>query len=191
MPIKATDIKRGQALMYEGQLHVVIGTEHVKPGKGPAYVQAKMKNIETGTIKTNRLNSSDRVEDVSIDRRAMQYLYETSGQGHGPFVFMDEQTYDQLEIDAEVFPKEQSRWLRENTEVVVALFDGKPLSVELPASVELKVVETAPQVKGATATNQLKEATLETGARVRVPPFIEIGQAVRVNSETGEYLGKA
>ncbi len=104
MPIKATDIKRGQALMYEGQLQVVIGTEHVKPGKGPAYVQAKMKNIETGTIKTNRLNSSDRFEDVSIDRRPMQYLYETSGQGHGPFVFMDEQTYDQLEIDAEVFP---------------------------------------------------------------------------------------
>ncbi len=191
MPIKATDIKRGQALMYEGQLHVVIGTEHVKPGKGPAYVQAKMKNIETGTIKTNRLNSSDRFEDVSIDRRPMQYLYETSGQGRGPFVFMDEQTYDQLEIDAEVFPKEQSRWLRENTEVVVTIFDGKPLGVELPASVELKVVETAPQVKGATATNQLKEATLETGARVRVPPFIEIGQAVRVNSETGEYLGKA
>ena len=191
MPIKATDIKRGQALMYEGQLHVVIGTEHVKPGKGPAYVQAKMKNIETGTIKTNRLNSSDRFEDVSIDRRPMQYLYETSGQGHGPFVFMDDQTYDQLEIDAEVLPKEQSRWLRENTEVIVTLFDGKPLGVELPASVELKVVETAPQVKGATATNQLKEATLETGARVRVPPFIEIGQVVRVNSETGEYLGKA
>ncbi len=191
MPIKATDIKRGQALMYEGQLHVVIGTEHVKPGKGHAYVQAKMKNIETGTIKTNRLNSSDRFEDVSIDRRPMQYLYDTSGQGHGPFVFMDEQTYDQLEIDAEVFPKEQSRWLRENTEVIVTIFDGKPLGVELPASVELKVVETAPQVKGATATNQLKEATLETGARVRVPPFIEIGQAVRVNSETGEYLGKA
>ncbi len=191
MPIKATDIKRGQALMYEGQLHVVIGTEHVKPGKGPAYVQAKMKNVETGTIKTNRLNSSDRIEDVSIDRRPMQYLYETSGQGHGPFVFMDDQTYDQLEIDAEVLPKAQSQWLRENTEVVVTLFDGKPLGVELPASVELKVVETAPQVKGATATNQLKEATLETGARVRVPPFIEIGQAVRVNSETGEYLGKA
>ncbi|MHC4107232.1 MAG: elongation factor P [Planctomycetota bacterium] len=191
MPIKASDIKRGQALMYERQLHVVIGTEHVKPGKGPAYVQAKMKNIETGTIKTNRLSSSDRFEDVSIDRRPMQYLYETSGQGHGPFVFMDEQTYDQMEIDADVLSKEQSQWLKENTEVTVMIFDGKPLGVELPASVELKVVETAPQVKGATATNQLKEATLETGARVRVPPFIEIGQAVRISSETGEYLGKA
>ncbi len=191
MPIKATDIKRGQALMFDGKLHVVLDTEHVKPGKGPAYVQAKMKNIETGTIKTNRLNSSDRVEDVSIDRRSMQYLYETSGQGHGPFVFMDEQTYDQMEIDADVLPKQQSQWLKENTEVTVMIFDGKPLGVELPASVELNVVETAPQVKGATATNQLKEATLETGARVRVPPFIEIGQAVRVSSETGEYLGKA
>ncbi len=190
MPIKATEIKRGQALMYDGQLHVVLGTEHVKPGKGPAYVQAKMKNIATGTIKTNRLNSSDRLEDVSIDRRSMQYLYDQSGQGHGPFVFMDTQTYDQIEITADVLPRDQSQWLKENVELMVELFGGKPLGVELPAAVELKVTDTAPQPRGATATNQLKEATVETGARIRVPPFIEIGQVVRINSETGEYLGK-
>ncbi len=190
MPIKATEIKRGQALMYEGQLHVVLGTEHVKPGKGPAYVQAKMKNIATGTIKTNRLNSSDRLEDVSIDRRSMQYLYDQSGQGHGPFVFMDTQTYDQIEITADVLPREQSQWLKENVELMVELFEGKPLGVELPAAVELKVTDTAPQPRGATATNQLKEATVETGARIRVPPFIEIGQIVRISSESGEYLGK-
>ncbi len=190
MPIKAIEIKRGQALMYDGQLHVVLGTEHVKPGKGPAYVQAKMKNIATGTIKTNRLNSSDRLEDVSIDRRSMQYLYDQSGQGHGPFIFMDTQTYDQLEISADVLPRDQSQWLKENTELMVQLFDGKPLGVELPAAVELTVTDTIPQPRGATATNQLKEATVETGARIRVPPFIEIGQVVRINSETGEYLGK-
>ena len=190
MPIKAIELKRGQALMYDGQLHVVLGTEHVKPGKGPAYVQAKMKNIATGTIKTNRLNSSDRLEDVSIDRRSMQYLYDQSGQGHGPFIFMDTQTYDQLEISADVLPRDQSRWLKENTELMVQLFDGKPLGVELPAAVELTVTDTIPQPRGATATNQLKEATVETGARIRVPPFIEIGQVVRINSETGEYLGK-
>jgi elongation factor P len=177
--------------MYDGQLHVVLDTDHVKPGKGPAYVQAKMKNIQTGTIKTNRLNSSDKFEDVTIDRRPMQYLYDGSGQGNGPFVFMDTETYDQLEIDGEVVPKEQSRWLKEGIEVTVQIFDGSPLGIEMPVTVELEVVETAPQSKGSTATNQLKEATVETGARIRVPPFIDVGQKVKVNTETGEYLGKA
>ncbi len=191
MPIKATDVKRGQALMFDGKLHVVLNTEHVKPGKGPAYVQAKMKNIETGTIKTNRLNTSDRIEDVSIDRRAWQYLYDSGGRGDGPFVFMDSDTYEQVEIGNDVIPKEQSQWLKENTECNVMMFQGKPLGIELPTTVELAVTETAPQPKGATATNQLKEAVLETGAKVRVPPFIENEQVVRINPVTGEYLGKA
>ncbi len=191
MPIKATEVKRGQALMWEGQLHLVIDTEHVKPGKGPAYVQAKMKNIETGTIKVNRLGTSDKLEDATIDRKSMQYLYDSSGQGAGPFVFMDNDTFEQLEVDSEVLPKEQSQWLKENSEATVMVFDGKPLGVDLPAAVELEITDTTPQVKGSTATNQLKEATTETGARVRVPPFIEIGQVVRINPTTGEYLGKA
>ena len=191
MPIKATDIKRGQALMYEGRLHVVLDTEHVKPGKGPAYVQAKMKNVETGTIKTNRLNSSDRFEDVTIDRRPWQYLYDAGGRGDGPFVFMNNETYDQVEIGSDVIPKQQSQWLKENIECTILMFEGKPLGIDLPTVVELKVTETAPQPKGATATNQLKEAVVETGARVRVPPFIENDQVVRINPENGEYLGKA
>lgn len=191
MPIKATEIRRGQALMYEGQLQVVLDTEHVKPGKGPAYVQAKMKNIETGTIKVNRLNSSDRIDDVTIDRRAMQYLYDSSGHGAGPFVFMDTNNYEQIELDSDVLPPDQSQWLKEGTEVTVMMFDHRALGVDLPSVVELTVTDTAPQVKGATVTNQLKEAVLETGAKTRVPPFIENGQVVRVNPETGEYLGKA
>jgi elongation factor P len=191
MPIKATDLKRGQALMWDGKLHVTLDTEHVKPGKGPAYVQAKMKNIETGTIKTHRLNSSDKVEDVSIDRRAMQYLYDSSGQGIGPFVFMDNESYEQMELDGDVVPSDQSQWLKENLDVTVQIFNGRALGIELPASIELEITDTAPQPKGATATNQLKEATVETGARIRVPPFIENGQVVKVNPDTGEYLGKA
>lgn len=191
MPIKATDLKRGQALMWEGQLHVCLDTEHVKPGKGPAYVQAKMKNVETGTIKTNRIGSSDKLEDVNIDRRPMQYLYDGSGYGEGPYVFMDNESFEQLEVDGDVLGKDQSQWLKENTEVTVTMFSGRPLSVELPAAVELAVTETAPQPRGATATNQLKEATVETGARIRVPPFIDVGQVVRISTETGEYLGKA
>ena len=191
MPIKATDLKPGKALMYEGNLQIILSTEHVKPGKGPAYVQAKMKNIDTGTIKINRINSSDKLEDVNIDKRTMQFLYDSSGQGSGPFVFMDNETYDQLEIDGEVIPKQQSQWLKENIDVTVVMFDGKTLGIDLPASVELKITETIAQPKGATATNQLKEATVETGARIRVPPFIEEGQVVKINTETGEYQGKA
>ena len=191
MPIKAIELKRGQALIYDGKLQVVIDTEHVKPGKGPAYVQAKMKAIDTGTIKVNRINSSDKLEDVNIDRRPMQFLFDKSGQGKGPWVFMDNETYDQLEIGNDVIEKEQSQWLKDGLEVLVLMFDSNPLGIEMPASVELEITDTTDQAKAATATNQLKEATVETGARVRVPPFIEIGQIVKINTESGEYLGKA
>jgi elongation factor P len=190
MPIKATDLKRGQALIFDGHLQVVIDTDHVKPGKGPAYVQAKMKNVDTGTIKTNRINSSDKLEDVSIDRRAMQFLYDSSGHGKGPFVFMDGESFEQLEIDG-IMLGDMTNWLTENLECTVSLFEGRALGIDLPAAVEMEITDTAPQPKSATATNQLKEATVETGARVRVPPFIGIGQRVRISTETGEYLGKA
>jgi len=191
MPAKATEIKSGMAIIYNGQLHVILGTEHVKPGKGPAYVQAKMKNVGTGSINTHRLNSSDKFETANIDKREMEFLYDGGGQGNGPFVFMDLETYEQLEIGSDFLPPEKSRWLKPNTTCVVQMHDGNPLGMTLPASIELTVKETAPQPKGATVTNQLKDATLETGAVVRVPPFIENGQAVKVNTETGEYIGKA
>ena len=191
MPIKATELKRGQALILDGKLQVIIDTEHVKPGKGPAYVQAKMKAVKTGTIKVNRINSSDKLEDVNIDRRPIQFLYDNSGQGKGPWVFMDNESYDQLEIGNDVVDRSQSRWLKDGLEVLVLMFEGNPLGIELPAAVELAITETTDQPKAATATNQLKEATVETGARVRVPPFIEVGQVVKINTENGEYIGKA
>ena len=191
MAMKATDVKRGQFLIWEGDLQQVIDTEHVKPGKGPAYLQAKMKNVKTGTIKTNRLGTDDRVEEVSVDRRAMVFLYDSSGRGDGPFVFMDVESYEQLEVTPDILPRDQSQWLKENVECTVSLFDGQPLSVSLPAAIELEVTDTTPQAKGATASNQNKEAFVETGARIRVPPFIEIGQVVKISPETGEYLGKA
>ena len=191
MAMKATDVRRGQFLIWEGDLNQVIETEHVKPGKGPAYLQAKMKNVKTGTIKTNRLGTDDRVEEVNVDRRTMVFLYDSSGRGDGPFVFMDSESYEQLEVTPDVLPRDQSQWLKENVECTVSIFDSQPLSVALPASIELEVTDTAPQAKGATASNQNKEAFVETGARIRVPPFIEIGQVVKVSPETGEYLGKA
>jgi elongation factor P len=191
MTIKASELRRGQALIYDGKLQVILGTEHVKPGKGPAYVQAKMKSVDTGTIKVNRFNSADKVESVNIDRRPMQFLYDNSGQGIGPWVFMDNESYDQLEIGSDTIEKDQSQWLKDGLEVLVQMFDGNPLGIELPASVELEITETTDQPKAATATNQLKEATVETGARIRVPPFIGVGQVVKINTESGEYLGKA
>ncbi len=191
MSVKASEIRAGNAIIFDGQLSIVLSTEHVKPGKGPAYVQAKMRIVDTGTIKINRLNSSDKFESADIDRRKMEYLYDSSGQGGGPFVFMDTESYDQIEISEEDLPREQSQWLKENTPCLVLMHGNKILGVELPTTVELKIVETVPQPKGATATNQLKEATLETGAIVRVPPFLENGQMVKVSPETGEYMGKA
>ena len=133
----------------------------------------------------------DVFEDATIDRRPWQYLYDAGGRGDGPFVFMNNETYDQVEIGSDVIPKQQSQWLKENVECTILMVEGKPLGIDLPAVVELKVTETAPQPKGATATNQLKEAVVETGARVRVPPFIENDQVVKINPENGEYLGKA
>ena len=192
--LKATEIKKGDFVRWENQLQMILETDHVKPGKGPAYVQAKMKNLETGTIKFNRINSSDKVEDVEIERRTLVYSYDASGRGTGPFVFMNNETYEQVEIDGGVngtIPPEQSVYLMENIECMVTTFEGKILSVELPAVVEMKVTDTTPQPRGATATNQLKEATTETGAKIRVPPFIEVGQVVRISPETGEYMGKA
>lgn len=189
--IKATEITKNTFIRWEGQLQMILETDHVKPGKGPAYVQAKMKNMETGTIKFNRINSSDKVEDVEIERRNLQYMYDSSGRGAGPFVFMNNETYEQEEISAIALPPEQSQWLKPDIECMVTSFEGRVLSVDLPAAVELAVTETTPQPRGATATNQLKEATVETGAKIRVPPFIEVGQLVRVSPQTGEYLGKA
>lgn len=191
MAMKATDVKRGQFLLWDGSLHQIIDTEHVKPGKGPAYVQAKMKNIKTSTIKTNRLSTDDRIDEVNVDRRPMVFLYDTSGRGDGPFVFMDAESFEQIEISPDVLPRDQSQWLKEDVECTISIFDGQPLSVNLPAAIELEVTDTTPQAKGATASNQNKEAFVETGARIRVPPFIEIGQVVKISPETGEYLGKA
>jgi elongation factor P len=191
MAIKATEIRPGNAIIFEEGLWIIIDTEHVKPGKGPAYVQAKMRNVDSGSIKINRLNSSDKFESADIDRRKFEYLYDGGGQGKGPFVFMDQETYDQIELSETDLPREQSQWLKENTPCVILMYESRILGVELPSVIELTIAETVPQPKGATATNQLKEATLETGAVVRVPPFCENGQVVKINPANGEYLGKA
>ncbi len=184
--MKATECKTGMALEMDGQVWVIVKCEHVKPGKGPAYVQVKMKNAKTGGHVEKRLRSAEEVEQAVIDRREMEYLY-TDGSGA---VFMDNQTYEQNTIPADILG-DAMLYLKPNEQVIGMVYNGQVISVELPAAVELEITDTTPGIKGATATNQLKEATCETGLKTRVPPFIAIGEVVRINTDTGEYLGRA
>lgn len=184
--MKANDIKPGRALQIDNQLYIVRTAEHVKPGKGPAYVQAKLANVASGGITEKRFRAAEDVEDATLDRREMEYLY-SDASGH---VFMDQETFDQLTLPADLIEQEML-YLKPNTVITVLMHAGKAVSVELPAAVDLQVTHTTPQVKGATATNQLKEAELETGLKTRVPPFIETGETVRVSTEDGSYLSRA
>jgi len=183
--MKSNDLRPGMALNSDGQLFIVRNTEHVKPGKGPAYVQVKLKSVATGAVSEKRLRASEEVDQVNLDRRDMEYLY-TDQSGH---VFMDQETFEQITIPGDLID-EQMVYLKPNTVISVLMFEGKPVSIELPAAVDLQVTDTAPQVKGATATNQLKEAELETGLKTRVPPFIENGEMVRVSTEDGSYMSR-
>jgi elongation factor P len=183
--MRSNDLKPGMAVNIDGQLFIIRTTEHVKPGKGPAYVQTKLKNVATGAVSEKRLRAGEDVDQVNLDRREMEYLY-TDSTGH---VFMDQETFDQAIVPGDLID-EQMVYIKPNTVIVVLMYEARPISVELPAAVDLQVTETAPQVKGATATNQLKEAELETGLKTRVPPFIENGETVRISTEDGSYLSR-
>ncbi|QNN24612.1 elongation factor P [Planctomycetales bacterium ZRK34] len=185
-PVKANDIRPGVALNLDGQLFVVIGADHVKPGKGPAYVQVKLKSVATGSVSQKRLRAEEVYEQAVLDRRTMQYLYaDATGQ-----VFMDNETYDQINMPEDLLG-DAMQYLKPNTDVTVLMYEGRPLSIDLPTVVDLEITETTPQPKGATATNQLKEATLETGLTTRVPPFIETGETVRISTVDGSYVSRA
>ncbi len=183
--MKATELKPGIACKINGRLLMVIRTEHTKPGKGPAYVQARLKDVMTGQNIDKRLNSSDTIESAVLDRRQMEYLF---SDNHGA-TFMDTESFDQMIIPENVLDG-ALMYLRPNATTLVVCFEERPISVELPGSVELIVTHTTPGIKGATATNQLKEATLETGLATRVPPFIAEGETVRVSTEDGSYQSR-
>ncbi len=183
--MKASDVKPGMALEMDNQVYLVVSTEHVKPGKGPAYVQVKLKNVKTGGHVEKRLRSVEEVEQAMLDRRELEYLY-SDGSGA---VFMDSETFDQLSI-GQALLGDDLLYLKPNTVVTALVYEGQVMSVELPASVDLQITETPPVVRGATATNQLKDAVCETGLKTRVPPFIKQGEVVRINTDTGEYIGR-
>ena len=183
--MKATELKPGLAVTIDGKLCVVVKTEHVKPGKGPAYVQARLRAVGGSGFIDKRLNSSDSVEGTHLDRRQAEYLY-NDGTGH---VFMDSQTYDQFTL-MEDFTGDAMLYLSPNTTTDMLFHDGNPIVIELPSAVELEVTDTPPGIKGATVTNQLKEATLETGLKTKVPPFIEIGETIKVSTNDGSYMSR-
>jgi len=184
--MKANDIKPGQVLDLDGTLYLVTKTESVKPGKGGAFVQTKLKSIKHGNVTEKRFRSVDDVNSTNLDRRDMEYLYK---DGNGA-VFMDNETYDQVTLPEDILGK-TLLYVKPNETIKGLFLDETCLSVELPASVELEITETEPGIKNATATNVMKEAICETGLKVRVPPFIKEGETVKINTETNEYQSRA
>jgi elongation factor P len=184
--VRANDLKPGVAVKMDGRLFVCVKTEHVKPGKGPAYVQGKLRDVASGSYVEKRFGSSDKIEGTSLDRRDMEYLY----QDADGFVFMDKEDFDQLTISEEV-AGDSMKFLRPNTDCIVLVHEGNPILIELPASVELEVTDTPPGVKSATVTNVFKEATCETGLVTKVPDFINAGETIRVSTADGSYQARA
>jgi elongation factor P len=180
------DLKNGMTLNIDGQLWNVVDFQHVKPGKGGAFVRTKLKNVMSGKVVDRTFNAGVRVEQASVDRREMQYLYREGDD----FVFMDTETYDQPHIP-EATVGEAANYLLEEQNATVAFNEGVPLYVELPAAVELTVSQTDPGLQGDRSTGGTKPATLETGAQIHVPLFITTGEKIRVDTRTGQYLGRA
>ena len=183
--IQATRLKKGMLVKLENDLYRVLDLQHVTPGNLRGFVRAKFRNIRNGSLSDQKLRSEDSLERAVLDEREMQYLYKDGDSYH----FMDTSTYEQLHIDAEVLG-DAANYLIPDATINVEFYGTEPVGIELPQAVDLKVVDTVPGIKGATASAQVKPATLETGLVVQVPPFINVGDAVRVNTETGEYLRK-
>ncbi|WP_322756091.1 MULTISPECIES: elongation factor P [unclassified Frankia] len=179
------DLKNGMTLDLDGTLWSVIGFQHVKPGKGGAFVRTTLKNVLTGKVVDRTFNAGVKVEVATVDRREMSFLYRDGAD----FVFMDSESFDQLPVPPAVVG-DAANYMLENTTATVALHDGAPLYVELPASVELIISETEPGVQGDRSTGGNKPATLETGATVQVPLFITTGEKVKVDTRDGRYLGR-
>lgn len=184
--MRASDIRRGQAVVIDGKLFVVTNADHNTPGNLRAKVQFKLRDVTKGTILDKRVGATDDIETTNLDSRKVEYLY-SDNEGH---VLMDLETFDQSTIAKEVFG-DDILYLKPNTEMTAMYHEGKIVSYELPKTVDLQVKDTQPSIKGSTATNQLKEAEMETGLRTRVPGFIEIGEVLRISTETGGYLSRA
>ena len=181
----SNDLKNGLVLNIDGQLWTVIDFQHVKPGKGGAFVRSKLKTVLSGKVVDKTFNAGVRVETANVDKRDMQYLYKDVDD----YIFMDLDSFDQINISTQVVG-ENSKWLLENQKAIVALHEGNPLYVELPVTVELEVTYTEPGMQGDRSTGGTKPATVETGAEIQVPLFITTGERVKVDTRDGSYLGR-
>ena len=173
-------------IKIDADLFRALEVNHVTPGNLRGFVRVKMRNIRTGVLADNRFRSEDVVERAVLDEREMQYLY----QDGDDFYFMDTTSFEQVHISSEALG-DSVNYLKAEMTIQVEFFGTEPVGIELPPTVDLKVTDTAPGIKGATASNQIKPATLETGVVVNVPPFVNTGDMIRVNTETGEYLARA
>ena len=184
--IYASDFRKGMTFEINGEPHVVLDFQHVKPGKGAAFVRTKYKNILSGATREEAFNPDDKFPKAHIETRKMQYLYNDGEL----FYFMDPETYDQIPLSQEQV-EDAMKYLRENDEATIKCYKGSAFLVEAPNFVDLKVIETEPGVKGNTATNVTKAAVVETGATIQVPIFIEEGEVIQIDTRTGDYLGRS
>jgi elongation factor P len=184
--MQATRLRKGMLIKMGEDLFRVLELQHVTPGNLRGFVRVKLRNIRTGTLSDQKLRSEDEVDRATLDEKSMQYLYRDGASYH----FMDTETYEQIALTDEVLGDAMSYMVAESV-IEMEFYGSEPVGIELPQTVDLTVVSTPPAIKGATASAQLKPATLETGLVVQVPPFINEGDRVRVNTETGEYQSRA
>ena len=184
--IQATRMKKGMLVKIDNDLFRVLELQHVTPGNLRGFVRVKFRNIRSGTLSDQKLRSEDTVERATLDEREMQYLYKDGED----FYFMDTSSYEQIHISSEALGDSVS-YLKPEMTIQVEFYGPEPVGIELPQTVDLRVDRTVPGIKGATASNQVKPATLETGLVVQVPPFINEGDVIRVSTDSGEYLSRA
>jgi elongation factor P len=184
--ISTNDMRPGQTLDLDGNLFTIINYQHVKPGKGQAFVKTKLKNVKSGAVLDRTFRADEKVNLAVLDKREMQFLYEDDAG----LVFMDNETYEQVHVDPELLG-DSRRFLKDGTVCLVPTYEGTPVGADLPVTLELSIVETEPGLKGDRVAGALKAATLETGAVVQVPLFLETGEKVKVDTRSGEYISRA
>jgi elongation factor P len=184
--ISSGDFRTGATIEIDNNVWQIVDFQHVKPGKGAAFVRTKMKNVRTGAVVERTFNPGEKFPKAHVDRREMQFLYESDGN----YNFMDNETYEQSELTSEQLG-DAVKYLKENMNISIMFFQGTIIGVELPVAVELTVVETDPGIRGDTATGGTKPAKMESGCVVRVPLFINIGDVLRIDTRTGDYLERA
>lgn len=183
MPVTTANFKNGMCIVHEGKRWVIVEFQHVKPGKGGAFVRTKLKELQSGRVVDYTFRAGEKFDDVRIETKKMQYLYSDGTAFH----FMDNNSYEQVELDAE-FVGDQAKWLKENDEIEIQTADGEYMGVEPPMFVELEVTETDPGFKGDTVQGGTKPATMETGAVIQVPMFVNTGDKLKIDTRDGRYI---